>query len=71
MLYTLVNVEAPVPELAESWRADTLVAAGGVEALVLALGAGGALVHVHARVAVLVQRVTRGARALERWPGLF
>ena len=45
-------------QLAESRRADALVASRGVEALVLALGSAcvtyGALVDVHASVGVLV-----------------
>ena len=62
-------------QLAESRRADALVASRGVEALVLALGSAcvtyGALVDVHARVGVLVQLVTGRTRALVRAECVF
>ena len=59
----LIDVQAPVPKLAEPWRANALVATWGVKALVLALGATfqAALVHVHAGVGVLVELVSRRA----------
>ena len=55
----LINVQAPVPELAEPWWADALVATWGIEALILALGAPfqATFVHVHACVGVLVELV--------------
>ena len=55
----LINVQAPVPKLAEPWWADALVATWGIEALILALGAPfqATFVHIHACVGVLVELV--------------